>query len=520
MLSCIKYLHAFNLYTMKQINITLVAIAALFISNALSAQVPLKIVIGGQDTVYNQKHTIVCITDPGNVAAINENQLKVYRTGAFGTELDLKRGNNKIEITLFKGKNRRIETLNVYYDPDAKKPVRPEPKMTLEEAKAILEKSKYKEELFYATSLEGAYLQFGDGDDRLGGSKMGYVDQGILFKVVASVGDLYKVQLSQNKFAYIPREYLERSEERTSQVNTGSWSVSNLGKADRVSISLPKRLPYVSWTQLDPTTICIDLYGATNNSNWITQYRGLQMISYVDYRQVDSDVFRVILRLKHKYSWGYKIGYEGNNLIIDVRHTPELSLKGLRVGLDAGHGGTALGAVSITGIREKDVNLDIVNMLKGALEAKGATVVLSRSGDYDISMSERKRIFNENNVHIALSIHNNAGGSPVNPMGSSTYYKHITNRDFAETMLERLLELGVPNFGLVGNFNFSLAAPTEYPVVLLELLFMSSIWDEERLVDPDFRKKMVNNIVLGLEDYLEKVDSSIEEPVTKKKKRK
>lgn len=505
---------------MKQINITLVAIAAFFISNALSAQVPLKIVIGGQDTVYNQKHTIVCITDPGNVAAINENQLKVYRTGAFGTELDLKRGNNKIEITLFKGKNRRIETLNVYYDPDAKKPVRPEPKMTLEEAKTILEKSKYKEELFYATSLEGAYLQFGDGDDRLGGSKMGYVDQGILFKVVATVGDLYKVQLSQNKFAYIPREYLERSEERTSQVNTGSWSVSNLGKADRVSISLPKRLPYVSWTQLDPTTICIDLFGATNNSNWITQYRGLQMISYVDYRQVDSDVFRVILRLKHKYSWGYKIGYEGNNLVIDVRHTPELSLKGLRVGLDAGHGGTALGAVSITGIREKDVNLDIVNMLKSALEAKGATVVLSRSGDYDISMSERKRIFNENNVHIALSIHNNAGGSPVNPMGSSTYYKHITNRDFAETMLERLLELGVPNFGLVGNFNFSLAAPTEYPVVLLELLFMSSIWDEDRLVDPDFRKKMVSNIVLGLEDYLEKVDASIEEPVTKKKKRK
>ena len=287
-----------------------------------------------------------------------------------------------------------------------------------------------------------------------------------------------------------------------------------------MSISLPKRLPYVSWTQLDPTTICIDIYGATNNSNWITQYRGLQMISYVDHMQVDSDVFRVILRLKHKYCWGYKIGYQGNNLVIDVRHTPELSLYGLRVGIDAGHGGTALGAVSITGIKEKDVNLDIVHMLKRALEAKGATVVLSRSGDYDISMIERKRIFNENNVHIALSIHNNAGGSPVNPMGSSTYYKHVTNRDFAETMLERLLELGVPNYGLVGNFNFSLAAPTEYPVVLLELLFMSSIWDEDRLIDPDFQKKMVNNIVLGLEDYLDKVSASIEEPVVKKKKRK
>jgi hypothetical protein len=114
-------------YTMKYFKITLAAIAALFISQNLSAQVPLKIVIGGQDTAYNPKHTIVCITDPGNVAAINENQLKVYRTGAFGTEIDLRRGNNKIEITLFKGKNRRIETLNIYYDPNAKRPVPPEP---------------------------------------------------------------------------------------------------------------------------------------------------------------------------------------------------------------------------------------------------------------------------------------------------------------------------------------------------------------------------------------------------------
>jgi hypothetical protein len=49
---------------------------------------------------------------------------------------------------------------------------------------------------------------------------------------------------------------------------------------------------------------------------------------------------------------------------------------------------------------------------------------------------------------------------------------------------------------------------------------MSSIWDEDRLIDPDFQKKMVNNIVLGLEDYLDKVSASIEEPVVKKKKRK
>ena len=75
-------------------------------------------------------------------------------------------------------------------------------------------------------------------------------------------------------------------------------------------------------------------------------------------------------------------------------------------------------------------------------------------------------------------------------------------------MLDRLLELGLKNFGLVGNFNFTMNAPTEYPNVLLEVLFMSSLVDEELLADTNFRKKVAKQVVLGLEDYLKKIKES------------
>ena len=178
------------------------------------------------------------------------------------------------------------------------------------------------------------------------------------------------------------------------------------------------------------------------------------------------------------------------------------------IGLDAGHGGPYDGAVGNSGLKEKDVNLSLVKEFQALLEAKGATVVLSRDGDYNVDMVDRKAIFKEKNIDLMVSIHNNSGGSPLNLMGTSTYYKQIVNRDLAETMLNRLLELGLKDFGLVGNFNFTMNAPTEYPNVLLEVLFMSSLPEEEMLADEAFRKKVAKQALLGLEDYLKKVKAA------------
>ena len=135
-------------------------------------------------------------------------------------------------------------------------------------------------------------------------------------------------------------------------------------------------------------------------------------------------------------------------------------------------------------------------------------VVLSRTDDSNLSMVQRKQIFRDANIDLLVSIHNNAGGSPLVPMGTSTYYKHIANRELAATLLKHMLELNVPRYGLTGNFNFSLNAPTEYPNALVECLFMSSLPDEEMLADPATHKLIAEKVVDGLEEYLQKVSEA------------
>ena len=487
---------------MKLIKLGLVT-AALMLCGSAEAKVEVKIVRGERDTVYSNKHYIVGVTNPGNRAFVNGQKVKVYKTGSFGAELILKEGDNNVVVTADDGLGEDVKEFNVFYNPN-----RPERLVTSRQARKEFEKEKLRARNHNAVSKAGAYLQYGDGDDRLGGSKMGYVDEGIVFKVVGEKGDLYKVQLSQNRYAFIDKDYLEATDEEVEIVNTGSWRVSNKGDYDQVYISLPKRLPYHYWSELDPTCICVDVYGAMDNSNWMTQSYDTEMIKYVDFRQVESDVYRVIIKLKDEYAWGYSVGYSGTNLVINVNHAPELTVKGLVVGLDAGHGGKYAGAVSASGLKEKDVNLSIVKEVKALLEAKGAKIVMSRDGDQAPTMGERKQIFKDARVDLMISVHNNSGGSPLAEMGSCTAYKHVSDRALAVAMQKRLLELGHKDFGVIGNFNFSLNSPTEYPNVLLEVLFMSSLPEEEKLADPVYIKKIAKQVVLALEDYLAEVKAT------------
>jgi N-acetylmuramoyl-L-alanine amidase len=54
-----------------------------------------------------------------------------------------------------------------------------------------------------------AHLEYGLGDDRLGGAKIGYLDSNIALKIVGKVGSDYKVQLSKTHTAYIPDDLVE-----------------------------------------------------------------------------------------------------------------------------------------------------------------------------------------------------------------------------------------------------------------------------------------------------------------------
>ena len=243
------------------------------------------------DTVYSSTYYLVAVTTPGAQAWIKNQPCKVYKTGSFGAEIKLNEGENFIPVRVQDGKNKAQRDVRLVYVKRQR------------DSNPILEDTPLPAPLNVVT-LNGAYLQNGNGNDRLGGSKMGYIGGDIPLTAVAECGDLYRVALGSSRYAYLPKEYATEGGDGSMTVNTSSASICNIGRADRISLSLPRRLPFSYTTEIDPSEIKIRLYGATNNSNWITQRNALGMIDFVDFRQEDSDMLTIVIRLKEKYAWG------------------------------------------------------------------------------------------------------------------------------------------------------------------------------------------------------------------------
>lgn len=465
---------------------------------------------GVADTVYKAKHVVVGMADPGAEFTVNGKPVKAYKTGTWGIELELQPGNNDIKIA----DNRTgSATFKVFYSTTPKK-VTPQ-EQAAAQAKQAAEAEKAR---FYPTSLkvstrEYAYLNYGAGTDRLGGAKINYLPEGIQMYADAENENLYRVKLSQNRYAYIPKSQVEVKGKyspdsdfmQDNVVLSGSSSVYNAGEYDRVSIGVGGKKPYIVKEYTDPHKIVVDLYGVQCNSNWLTHKSGLKSVDHIDVESIDSDITRYTIYLKTKSSWGFSMDYSGNNLNIDIKHVPaQLYLKNLTIGIDAGHGGPqSNGAVGMSGLKEKDMTLDMAHTLKAILEKQGAKVVLSRDSDVGMTIRERQDKFIANKCDIVLSIHCNAGGGPLSSLGTSTYYRYNPYKPLAEDILGYLLQMeGVNNFGMVGNFNFSLSAITDFPCVLVETLFISSLQEEEKLADPAFRKAMMENVAKGLNDYI------------------
>lgn len=92
-------------------------------------------------------------------------------------------------------------------------------------------------------------------------------------------------------------------------------------------------------------------------------------------------------------------------------------LLGKTIYLDAGHGGVDNGA-TVNNVKEKDLNLQIVYKLKETLTSAGATVLLTRKDDNDISnpnalyrkksdFDNRIKLINNSNADLYISIHQN-----------------------------------------------------------------------------------------------------------------
>lgn len=362
---------------------------------------------------------------------------------------------------------------------------------------------------FWMGQTKGAlpHLQYGLGSDRLGGAKMTYLDTNVVLRVIDSTADMYKIQLSQYRVGYAPKTTIIRNDSIHPKPYylSESWRVYGDSLYDYVTINLNEKLPYRSIQQINPSRLVVDIFGATSNSNWITQLKTVKEITNAYYEQLDDDVLRVFIELKHKQHWGHHISYDttGTRLIIRIKRQPILNISKLKIAIDPGHGGTNGGTDgNISGRSEKSLTLQYANELKEVLKAAGVkSVFLTRTKDTTLSMAERSAMLLKYDPNLLISIHFNSSGSDT-VSGTSTYYRYIGYRPLSTAILNQLLQLDLKNYGNVGGFNFGLNGPTEYPNTLVEVGFLSNRREEQRILDPNFRKRVATRITRGIKDWL------------------
>jgi len=355
------------------------------------------------------------------------------------------------------------------------------------------------------------FLEYGLGDDRLGGAKMGFLDSNIVLKIIDSSGIDYKVQLSKYHTAYIDKQSVQRlpGARQAAYHLTGSWKVFGDDNYDYVSINLDEKLPYRSLQQINPSKIILDIFGATSNTNWITQLKTTREIKNVFYEQTEDDVFRITVELKHAQHWGHSLYYDtiGKKLVLQIKRQPAvLDIKKLRIAIDAGHGGDNSGASGVvSGVLEKEYTLKIARQLQAVLNKAGIkNTFMTRTKDTTLDMPQRIQMLKDFGPDLLISIHLNSAGIDT-VRGVSTYYRYIGYRPLTVAVLNRMLTLGLHEYGNVGNFNFSLNGPTAYPNCLVEVAFLSNPEDEKKILNPKFHKAVAGKIYLGIQDWLKAI---------------
>ncbi|HBN83702.1 MAG TPA: cell wall hydrolase [Clostridiales bacterium] len=197
-----------------------------------------------------------------------------------------------------------------------------------------------------------------------------------------------------------------------------------------------------------------------------------------------------------------------------------IAYKPIKIMLDPGHGGEDPGAVSdYSGVREKDLNLDVAFKLKTLLEEFGYEVVMTRETDtlhypddtpgYTAKRREdlnnRKRMMDETDANIIVSIHMNKFGQ-TKYFGAQTFYpvKSNDSKKLADSIQNQIKQLVDPN-------NEREPQGTKQELIILknnakticivECGFLSNQEEEKLLQDSDYRQKIAQAIKAGIDDY-------------------
>lgn len=195
-----------------------------------------------------------------------------------------------------------------------------------------------------------------------------------------------------------------------------------------------------------------------------------------------------------------------------------LPLTGKTIVLDPGHGGPDGGAVGSDGTLEKDIALQVSQVLRNYLQEAGADVYLTRSEDKDLASTETKglsrrkaedirnrlQLIKEKDPDVFISIHLNALSATQWRGAQSFYFPNSEeNKQLAKLIQNEIIRnLENTKRDALGINSMYLLKHANVPSALVEIGFLSNVEERELLKDEDYQNKMAASIYQGILRYV------------------
>lgn len=176
-------------------------------------------------------------------------------------------------------------------------------------------------------------------------------------------------------------------------------------------------------------------------------------------------------------------------------------LKGLKIVVDAGHGGKDPGKPKGPGSAdEKVIVLDLANKLASELRARGAAVTMTRTKDVFIELEARAAIAEKSRADLFVSVHADAHDNPT-ISGATVYVARnagSASKKIASAIERSLKQAGTQVRG-VRSANFVVLVKHSRPAVLIESGYLTNAVDRKNLNDAAYRTRLAKTFADGIQ---------------------
>lgn len=204
--------------------------------------------------------------------------------------------------------------------------------------------------------------------------------------------------------------------------------------------------------------------------------------------------------------------------ITQAQATPQEGEQQKVILIDPGHGDFDSGAISKSGLLEKDVNLSISLKLKNELNKKGYLVLMTRETDKGLYSNEgslrgkkyddlntRCKMKNESNCDMFISIHQNffKDGSCK---GAQVWYSKCEESKILSKIIMKNFKTDLDE----KNHREEKPARNDYkilrcyyniPSVIVECGFLTNYNDEKKLKDEKYQQKIAESLAKSVSEY-------------------